>query len=117
MHVFGTGDCPPHKCKNIHEGLELYTEKRFVALTGDRIQGNAAKDCTEALEALVREFFPKESGDAPVVWTSQPVAGWDGITDDDELIEKARKSQSTANVFGDGVSFDDLWTANVGPLS
>jgi len=35
LHIIGSyeGRLPPHRCKNKEYGMELYTEKRFVALT------------------------------------------------------------------------------------
>lgn len=33
LHFFGWGPVPEHSCRNILLGLELYTDRRFVALT------------------------------------------------------------------------------------
>lgn len=37
LHLFGIGYVPPHRNKNVELGIELYTEKRFVALTGNML--------------------------------------------------------------------------------
>ena len=55
LHIFGTGQCPDHCCKNTLLGLELYTESRFVALTGQGAVGNAGIDCAAALGPLVTD--------------------------------------------------------------
>ena len=44
LHIFGTGTIPPHACKNIEQGMELYHEGRFVLLSGNQASGNAASD-------------------------------------------------------------------------
>src|SRR5574343_1288103 len=60
LHVFGAyrGLPPDHSCKNVQFGLELYTESRFVAFTDDRSSGDPNVDCTQALQALVTQYFP-----------------------------------------------------------
>lgn len=65
------------------------------------------------LPASVAKDAP--TGDAD--WTTGPVPEANPITDDGALIAKARASRSAAAVFGDGVSFEDLWTANVDRLA
>jgi putative DNA primase/helicase len=42
---------------------------------------------------------------------------WRGPDDDDELIRRARRSNSPRAIFGDGASFDDLWTASEAKLA
>jgi hypothetical protein len=116
LHVFGTGACPEHCCKNGPLGLELYTEARFVALTGISAQGDAAHDCSAALAQVVPYYFPPKTADAAAVWTSEPVSQWRGPTDDDELIRKALASRSAASAFGEGVSFAQLWATDADAL-
>lgn len=58
LHIIGTGKCPSHSCKNAALGLELYTEKRFIALTGTNAIGSAATDCSVALPGVISRSRP-----------------------------------------------------------
>lgn len=113
LHIFGTGTCPPHGCKNIALGLELYTEGRFVALTGTTTGGDAALDCGDRLPALVRDYFPQTATLAPSEWSYEPVPEWAGPEDDAQLIELMLGAKtSAASAFGGRASVRDLWEAN-----
>ena len=118
LHVFGTyTDIPPHAMKNVDLGIELYHEKRFVALTGINIIGDASTDHTPALAALVAEFFPKKTADVSDEWNDEPIAEWDGPTNDEVLLSVAITTRSARSVFGASASFRDLFTANAEVLS
>jgi hypothetical protein len=118
LHIFGTGRPPVHGCKNEPLGLEFYHAGRFVALTGTSASGNAGLDCSHILPALVANYFPPDAAQAMEQgWTDGPVAEWRGPTDDDELIRRALRSQSTASAFGGRASFADLWTGNLDALA
>lgn len=116
LHIIGTGESTsPHKCENSLVHLELYTESRFIALTGLNMSGSAGIDLTEPLRAIIDEYFPVKStsnGTPVAVWTDRPVPKWNGHTDDTELIRCAIASKSTGGIFGGRASFNDLWTAN-----
>jgi hypothetical protein len=124
LHIFGTGVCPPHG--TVHtpapgqgvEKLELYTAKRFAALTGTNAQGDASKDCTAALSVIAPYYFPAAARIEAGAWTTEPVAEWRGPDDDDELIRRAMiAGQRNANaVFGDKLTFAKLWTGEVGDI-
>jgi len=88
LHIFGIyrGILPPHKTKNIHKHIELYTKLRFIALTDYTLGGHIGTDCTDVLTAFAMEYFPKQEGDYEGEWTDKPADGWDFITDDDELL-------------------------------
>ena len=117
LHIFGTGQCPPHGCKNAEHHLELYTEGRFVALTGAHAVGDCLADMSAVLPWLVKNFFPYASdSERPTEWTTGPRDDWRGPTDDDDLIRRACNSRSAAAVFGSKASFADLWEANVTAL-
>lgn len=119
LHIFGTGQVPPHKTKNSELGLEFYHSGRFVALTGINAQGSAALDCSHLLPSLVAQFFPPDlavAGSA-VGWTDGPCEGWNGPADDDKLIERMMRSRPASAAFGGGVMFADLWTCNVDALA
>lgn len=118
LHIFGTGRPPAHGCKNEPLHLEFYHSGRFVALTGTHATGNAAADFTHLLPSIVAQFFPPDASQAlEQEWTDTPVAEWRGPSDDDDLIRRALRSQSTASAFGGRASFADLWTANVAALT
>lgn len=121
LHIIGTGAVPPHGCKNIPLGLELYTELRFMALTGLNAVGDAASDHSAYMAALVPALFApgQAAGAGPDEWTSEPVAEWEGPADDDDLLRRAMASgdRSAAAAFGgEGVTFRDLWEANADAL-
>ena len=112
LHLFGSySSLPEHSKKNIALGLELYTADRFVALTFDRMQGCVATDCTIPLNSLIAQYFPPKAETSPLEWTDKPVDEWDGIEDNAELIERAKKSKSGKTTFGGGVDFKALWEA------
>lgn len=121
LHIWGTytGDTPPHACKDTAHGLELYTERRFVALGNPAsAMGDAATDCTLPLQALINTHFkpgPDRENDAG--WSDGPCEEWRGPEDDDELIRRALHSNSAAAAFGNRASFADLWNCNVEALA
>lgn len=118
LHIFGTGRPPPHGCKNIPLNLEFYSAGRFVALTGFNACGDAAFDASHLLPSLCSQYFPPDAQQAlEQGWTEGPAAEWRGPADDDELIRRALRSQSTAAAFGGRASFADLWTANLDALT
>lgn len=116
LHIIGSGDIPPHACKDTALGLELYHEKRFVALTGTHASGDAATDHSAALARLVEETFRPNSQCmiAPDQWTDEPVDGAEPPLSDDELIRCACKSgdRSAGAAFGNAATFRDLWEGN-----
>lgn len=117
LHVIGTVTTPPpHGTRNVPLGLELYTQKRFVALTGNGVQGSVSADVSAAMHMTVAEYFPPGATTlAKGEWTHEPVAEWGGPSDDAELISKARAAaaKSAAGAFGGKLTFEDLWTGNV----
>lgn len=115
LHIIGRGSAPPHGCKRDDLGLELYTEGRFIALTGVQAQGDAGTDHTRALGVLVPQYFPPGAAKAVnghFQLSDGPAPEWRGPSDDDELIRRAMASRSASAAFGKGASFADLWTAN-----
>jgi hypothetical protein len=114
LHLFGTGTIPAHGCKNTPYGLEFYHTERFAALTGLNAVGSAATDCTHLLPSLVGQFFPPVGPDVGSSdWTDGPCEGWNGPTDDDELLRRAMRSTSKAAAFGGHASFADLFNGTV----
>lgn len=118
LHIIGTGTMPPHGCKNIPLGLELYHTDRFVALTGAHAMGNAGTDFSYCLPWLVEHYFPAPMDNyAMTVWADEPVEEWCGPEDDKQLIDRAMRSKSAAGAFGNRASFADLWTGDERALS
>jgi len=119
LHVWGSysGDMPAHACKNTALGIELYTDKRFVALgLPVGTVGDVATDCTLPLHAAIALYFPPDTVGDAAEWTTEPVPEWRGPVDDSELIRRASAAQSTASAFGGKASFADLWTGNLEAL-
>ena len=56
-HIIGRGDIGEHKCKNQQYGIELYTEKRIITMTGKETTGNPDKQCNIA--PAVYKYFSK----------------------------------------------------------
>lgn len=115
LHVIGQGKVPPHKCKNGMHGIELYTQKQWVALTGTNALGSAGTDHTKALHRLIADYLqpnPVNSSEGSAAWTDGAIWPIPGGTDDVALINKARSSKSARAMFGDGLTFETLWTAD-----
>lgn len=116
LHIIGTGRAGDHSCKNVPLGIELYTARRFIAMTGISAIGSAATECTPALQALVAQYFPPKVTVAGREWTVGPREDWRGIEDDDALIVRALSSKSARAVLTGGVTFRDLWECNADAL-
>jgi len=120
LHIIGRGVAPPHSCKNIPLHIELYTNDRFCALTGNGLVGDASRDHTPALVAFAEQFFPPNPHGDIAGWTDAPVPEWDGPKDDADLLRAALASgkKSAAAAFGVGnVTFADLWDADADKLA
>lgn len=120
LHILGRGVAPVHGCRNDDLGLELYTEARFVALTGNSAMGDIRTDHTSALTAVAAEFFPPEDttdGDGNDLWSDTPHPEWRGPTDDNDLLRRAMQSQGNASAFLGKAAFADLWNCNVERLA
>ena len=120
LHVWGTTTRRiEHKCKNTQLFIELYTDKRFIALgRPDDAVGDVLKDCTVPLSMLVGEYFPRTTaGTTNQQWTTEAAPGYRPLRDDDELIAKARDSKSGNATFGSKASFAQLWDADADALA
>lgn len=125
LHIFGTGRPPAHRTKppqhikaQLPFDIEFYHTGRFAALTGAGATGSAGADFSHILPALVAQYFPPDDvHGVEQAWTDGPCEGWNGPADDDELLRRAMRSQSTAAAFGGRASFADLFTGNVEALA
>jgi hypothetical protein len=119
LHLFGCGRAPHHSCRNASLGLEFYTSKRFVALTGMAAEGDVSTDHTHALSIVIPELFPATSVDdvTPLSQLSdRPVSEWSGHANDDALVKRAVLARSAKASLGLGASFEDLWHNNIDAL-
>ena len=117
LHIFGQGVVPEHACKNIPLGLELYTEKRYAALTGTGATGSAAAQ-PDCLPWLVSEYFPPSEAVMGAEWTDGPCAEWKGPADDEELIARILASKGSAgSVFSGRATVSQLWAADPDALA
>ncbi len=118
LHIFGTGRPPQHGCESEYNIGGFYHTARYAALTGVGATGDCSLDCTTALPILVDTYWrPGPEQTLEQGWTDGPAAEWRGPADDDELIRRALRSQSTASAFGGKASFADLWAGNLDALS
>lgn len=118
LHIIACGTPPtPRRCKSIDPSytFDLYTEGRFVALTCANALGDAWTDHTAALTPLVNQYLPPSVA-VLTDWTDEPCDGWDGYTNDDNLINAAMASRSAAAQFSGRASFADLYTCNTRAL-
>lgn len=124
LHVIGRyeGPEPEHKKKRGNYygvDLELYTSRRFVALTM-RGQGSADVDGGAGLGWLVANLFKPEAADigGGAGWTQAPCLEWRGPTDDDELIALMLASRgSGAAILGGKATIRDLFTGDAATLA
>jgi hypothetical protein len=116
LHLFGSGAVPPHGCKNVTAGIELYTSGRFAALTFNGAQGDCGLDFSAHIAPVVALYFPLNGGNGPIDdanWTTAPCPAWGGPEDDDALIEMMLNAKESAQVaFAGKASLRDLWEAN-----
>ena len=117
LHIIGTGAVAAHACKNIPLGLELYTDKRFVALTGTNAVGSAATMPQAALEQTVATYFPPSEHLNDAEWTDEPCTEWSGPADDATLIDRILASKSAGSVFSGRASVSALWKCDEDALA
>ena len=123
LHVWfrHSGKLPAHKAKNTALGLELYETARYIAL-GKHDEhaptGDANTDCTATLgDVIARWFAPgDDTGGDSAQWTNEPHVEWNGYTDDDALIAKAKRSRSKS-IFNERATFAQLWQGDVDALA
>lgn len=121
IHILGIGQAPDNRrIKDRANTFDLYTDKRFVALTGHNIVGNVATyDHSQALHAIAAKWLRlgENEGGPPAEWTIGPADGWRGPVNDEDLLARMMRSQSARAAFGQAASFADLWQCNVDVLA
>lgn len=120
LHIWGQYSAPfEHAKRNSQHHIELYTDKRFIALgTPFDNTGVAGAVCDSALSQLVTQYFPPKVTATAADWSNEPVADWCGPASDTELVTLALEAQgSVRQVFGGAASFRDLYEANADVLA
>lgn len=115
LHIFGTGEwSADRKCKS--EGFDIYTQGRFVALTGTHASGDAAhRPAPDVIARVLDTYLTRAEVCTSGGWTTEPVEGYAHL-DDDELLAKAMRSGGAGAVFGGRATFADLWHADLDAL-
>ena len=122
LHVWGKGLLPAQRrIKNTELGLELYNDKRFIALGYPNAVGSSECECSLTIQTVTALYFaaPTEriNPDAPTEWTNTPSPDWRGPTDDVALIQRMMGSRPSAGaIFGGKAAVQDLWNANAAVL-
>lgn len=123
LHILGTGKPSVHtdermkKANTIIDGkkvnlFDLYTESRFIALTGKNIVGDVGSNNHQfALDTIVNRYLRHEEIKKSD-WTTNHVPESCPIVDDEKLIAKACATTSAAGIFGSKANFKDLWHKN-----
>jgi len=112
LHIIGQADAPDaHPCK-AKAGFDIYSKKRFVALTGTQAMGDASTRHTSALCRVIGEYMSEQIEFDSDNWTDTPVDTYTGPSDDQAIIRLALSKESGAAAFGGKASFADLWSAN-----
>lgn len=120
LHMWGMYDPAAARAhKQRIDGRELYTDKRFMAVTGNMVGPGQMTDYDRLFAWLVSTHFAPDAQSlaAPFGWTDRPVDEWFGPEDDEELLAKALRSQSVGSAFNGDPCFSDLWMRNVDVLA
>lgn len=117
LHIIGIGKRPDGYMVKSDIGFDVYEWGRWAALTGSNGYGDASFDHSAEINRIVTSYMRPKDAPSAVDWASGPVPEWSGYTDDDELIQAARRSKSVAATFTGKATFDDLWTANAEALA
>ena len=111
LHIIGyASSIPPHGCKNVMQGLELYHTGRFMAFTDNQSFGAIDADLSPTLAGVVAAFFPKTAGSSDVVdWCDEG----DGAEPDDtkllDIMLRSGLKTAAATFKADHVPFKALW--------
>lgn len=117
LHIIGCGTAPSPRKKKYGTWFDLYTEDRFVALTGTNAGGEVWSDHTPALVQLVTDYLQPDPATTEAGWSDQYDPRWNGPADDAELVRRALRSQSGMQAFGSRASFQQLWERDVEALA
>lgn len=117
LHIFGRSGRFDHSCKNVPLGIEFYTEKRFVQLTGNGVVGDANVDNTSEAYAMASVYFKPKTLTTAESWTQEPIESYGPEIADPDVITAGKKASSAKSKFGNAASFKDLWDKDVEKLA
>ena len=119
LHIFGQCPNPPaHGNRNEALGLELYTSKRFAALTGAGAIGDANAAMAPQIHGLIAQYFPANAALELDDWTDEPTPEWNGPADDSELLMRMLScAPSAASAFGGRATVGQLWDGDADALA
>ena len=119
-HIFGRYAGQLGDRRQRADGVELYTERHFVALTEQPLYPDQAcsadTDYTPQLNWLVESSLKRDagagSGGASLEWTTEPVQPGVGAPDAAAALRILLSMRSGVGMFGGGVTPAQLWNAD-----
>ncbi|PTL37662.1 phage/plasmid primase, P4 family [Alkalicoccus saliphilus] len=105
LHIFIKGKKPGERSKNPSKGIEVYEKKRFIAVTGNHLEGTplAVEEQQEVLDYVYDLYFPPKAFEANnTVETDLPSSP---ELEDNDIISIASKAIN-------GRKFQDLYAGN-----
>lgn len=116
LHILGRAQLERHRVsQDENPWIQVYSRKRFIALTGAEFSGSLDTWHTDAVVRVINAYLPEPiQPETPDVWTYGPYESFrGGITDDARLIEALLHARGGARAtFGEGATFRDLWECN-----
>ena len=114
LHIICRGDVPRDRAiQSKNPPIDLYTDKRFVALSGNPFVGDVNADCSAGVATICERWLqPRGGGLTAKDWTHEPMAGYTGPDDDTELVAMARRGDGAAAAFGGKATFSELYDGN-----
>jgi hypothetical protein len=117
LHIFGFHQpIPDHRTRVGGVPMEVYSRRRFIALTGTHMAGQML-DHTAALVKLIADHLPEPVATRDAEWTTGPHVGWRGDGTDEQIVRNQLQRASAHATFGGGASFADLWNGNADALA
>ena len=118
LHILGSRQqVADHRVKRKDfPGLEVYTRRRFIALTGWSMHGDIRTDHTAALQRVIAEYLPGLPEDLPAEWTTEPNPSWRGAGTDEQLVDWLKKDTTAKARFGGGCPFSAIWDCDIPTL-
>lgn len=118
LHIMGSRQqVADHRTKRKDfPGLEVYSRRRFIALTGWGMYGDIRTDHTAALQRVIAEFLPGDPAELSPEWTTEPNPSWRGGGTDEQIIAHLMRDGTAKQAFGGGCPFSALWECDAGTL-
>lgn len=116
IHIIGSyANRPDHRIqlRGPDQDADLYTSRRFCAVTGAGATGSSSFNAQSALDTAVQRYFTPTLllAGAPTEWATEPCDGYGGPTDDAELIERMLRAHASAQgAFLGKATLQQLWS-------